>query len=191
MTTSVYPNDLGTNEILIKACGHFESARLSNGRVQLMVPNDAIIKTHEFPRGNEAAFYVVRDGRAACVSLYNFFFRKIPLAEIVVGRSRYGLWSEHVRAWSETAALIDIIKYEDFTEEPITAIDKLVKVFGFPNGDPVAPLRSRDSMAEVDGRWITKASDWRAVWTPELDKLFWQLNKDTMAVHYPLEQPLF
>jgi hypothetical protein len=187
VTSSIYPNDLGTNLTLIQACGHVELRRLElpNKQYCILNPNDVVIKTHELPQGNERSFYAVRDGRAACVSTWLFMDKRTPLKDIVLGKTRFGLWSDHVMAWSNMKDLIGTIRYEDIADNTSSVLSKLSAVFGPPNADPTAPLKSRDRLAELDGKWVKPQSDWRDHWTRELETIFWDLNSKGMSLCYP------
>ena len=44
-------------------------------------------------------------------------------------------------------------------------------------------------MAEKDGKWIAKHSDWRDSWSSELEELFWSKNHPAMKLVYPTELP--
>jgi len=74
-SASVYPNDLGGNKKLGKNVGHIEYD--ANRQLKFPKGKPRLVKTHEPPRNNASAIYVVRDGRAACVSLWNFYNKKL------------------------------------------------------------------------------------------------------------------
>ena len=70
-TASIYPKDLGGRKILEDFVGHIEH----NHDKTITFQKDAIpiIKTHKLNKDNNRAIYVVRDGRAASISLWHFY----------------------------------------------------------------------------------------------------------------------
>lgn len=190
---SVYANDLGINVRLIAASGHVEFKRVLNpdGTILILNPNNLVCKSHELPRGNEKSLVLIRDGRAACVSLWKFL-KKDPslefvptLAEIISGQSHFGLWSSHVMAWHDAENVLATIKYEDMVDNPSGVVEKLVNLFGPAQGDPFVPFRNRNEMVELDGRWVAKRENWQEAWSAELEELFWFHNREAMDSFYP------
>ena len=116
-------------------------------------------KTHEPPHDNNPAIYVVRDGRAACVSLWEFYHKSIPLEVIIMGQHRFGTWSAHLAAWKpwERPNTL-LIKYEDITGD-FPAI--LHKISTFTHcGIMRNQIPDRETLATADGRWVRSNSDW-------------------------------
>jgi len=73
-----------------------------------------LIKTHKYPSDTKRAIYVIRDGRAATASLWNFYRRRIRLESIIEGRTSFGTWSAHVNAWNPTERPNTLLlRYED------------------------------------------------------------------------------
>jgi len=171
---SVYHRDLGDNLALIRASGHVD-LRLVNGPhgIEALNPHNLPIKTHDLPPHRAArAIHVVRDGRAACVSLWHFTNRALPLADIVCGRTRFGTWSDHVMAWLAVEGLLAVVRYEDMIARIETVTAALVPIFGPPRGDPAEALRNRAALAEAEGTWVRPASDWREHWSDACEELF-------------------
>ena len=191
-TTSLYPQDLGNNKALEKACGHFElqRTRLPDGGISLAIADNAIVKTHELPGNEEHVIYVLRDGRPACVSLWHFYDKQIPMADVVLGRHRFGLWAQHIGAWLGSRRPMAVFKYEDIAAKSAGVVDELATIMGPPTGDPLSAIGARDTVAEKDGRWVRKKSEWQDDWSPEIDKLFWSVNGDVMRHYYPSAKPL-
>ena len=188
---SVYPNDLETNLDLMAACGHVEFRRVADkqGGDLILNPYNIITKTHELPSGNERSLCIVRDGRAAYVSIWKFYEGQRSLQDIVNGNSAFGLWSDHVMAWTSGKNVVDVIRFEDLIDNPNFIINRLSRIFGNPHSDPETPFKNRDLMAEKDGKWIAKHSDWRDSWPSELEELFWSKNHRAMKLVYPTELP--
>ena len=101
-SASVYPNDLGGNKELESYVGQIEHDE--NRKIHF--PDDAIplIKTHEPPKDESGAVYIVRDGRAACVSLWEFYGRRQPLEAVISGKLRWshiaGQFGSEVKVYS-------------------------------------------------------------------------------------------
>jgi hypothetical protein len=87
---------LNRNKELEDYVGHIEPD--SAGQL-VFTSGIPLIKTHESPPDDNPALYVVRDGRAAAVSLWEYYNRSIPLEQIIAGRHRAGTWSDHLLAW--------------------------------------------------------------------------------------------
>jgi len=174
---SVYLNDFGGNQELERYVGHIE--RHSDG---FHFPIDAIplIKTHDLPRPADRSpvIYVVRDGRAACLSLYYFCNKRIPLAEIITGQARIGQWhlakwSDHILAWNPwNRSNTMLIRYEDLSAALPGVIQRLSQ---FLNREPIRDrIPPRDEIVAVDGRWVRSGSHRDESFPAELVDLFRQ-----------------
>lgn len=180
---SVYHRDLGDNVGLIRACGHVD-LRLVGGPhgVEALNPHNLPIKTHGLPQGRgDQAIYIVRNGRAACVSLWHFNHRAMPLADIVCGRTQFGTWSDHVMAWLGQESLLAVLRYEEMIGAPDAVVAALTTVFGPPRADPAEALRARNALAAQEGTWVRPESDWREDWTEECEALFCRHNAPALA----------
>lgn len=188
---SVFRTDLGDNLALIRACGHVDLKMVRRGEGWVFLnPNDVPVKTHFHPdTPEERGIYIMRDGRAACVSLWHFWKREIPLDAIVRGQARFGGWSDHVLAWTERARPDLVVRYEAMLENPAALVAALSERYGQPHGDPLAPLRERSKLAQVDGTWVRPPSDWRSHWSRALEDLFQQHNSPAFARFYGSESP--
>lgn len=179
-STSIYQNDLGGKQELAQLTGHLED---ESGRAY--IPSDGslvFIKTHEFGGSDRRRqIYVHRDGRAATVSMYFFYKKKVSLRDIILGRHRFGCWGAHVASWgggrsdSEDRLLLG---YDDLEHDLRGVISRIELFLG------VRAVRhsvlGRDEAARKDGQWIRAKSDWRDVLDPELESLFWQVNGSMM-----------
>jgi glycosyltransferase involved in cell wall biosynthesis len=104
------------------------------------------VKTHLLPEqlppelSDRPSVYLVRDGRAAMVSLAHH--RKDIVApgtdfehnllEVIMARdnSHFGGWSHNVLQWKEKADVI--IRFEDLIEDPIREVEKLRAIIDLP-----------------------------------------------------------
>jgi hypothetical protein len=156
---SVYPKDLGGNRALEEYVGHIEHG--PQMRAQLEAGGIAFIKTHEPPMDAGPAIYVIRDGRAACVSLWRFGQKGIPLEAVIEGRHRFGTWADHVRAWKpwERPNTL-LLRYEELKDDLPGSLRKLSRFLGKPPiGERLPP---RNEIAASDGVWVRKESSWQA-----------------------------
>ena len=152
-TGSVYPNDLGGNSNLENYVGHIEqnqnrSITFSDGALP-------IIKTHEFHKGENKTIYIVRDGRAASASFWEFTNPKVPMSNIIEGKHKFGKWCDHLESWNPLERPNTLLlKYEDILEN-LDSI--LIKLRDFLDRDIVSfNLPSRNSIAGSDGKWVRK-----------------------------------
>ena len=138
-----------------------------------------LIKTHETPKDETAAVYIVRDGRAACASLWEFYGRKLPMEAVISGQHRFGTWAHHLSAWRpwERPKTL-LVKYEETLSDLPIILEKISK---FLNREIINhKIPERDTVASVDGRWVRKKSDWRKSMTDEQLELFHKTNKSMM-----------
>jgi len=139
-----------------------------------------LVKTHEYDNDNSPAIYVIRDGRPASVSLYNFWNRQLPLEEIIEGRHRFGTWQDHVNQWNplERANTL-LLHYEDMVEN---LPDVLSNISQFLERDIINySIPHRNTISGVDGKWVKKKSSWRSELSGDLLKQFNQTNRDTLT----------
>lgn len=186
-SASVYRDDLGGNRLLEEHVGHI--AYGPRGQVLLRQNEPLLLKTHERPVDHRPAIYVLRDGRAASVSLWRFYSGKgdIPLASVIAGRHRYGTWSDHIsnwRPWERPNTLL--LKYEDMADDlprVLRALSAFLK--REPSGNR---LPDRQALAGIDGRWVGRKTDWRSQMPPDLLAQFHARNgKMMMSMGYPVE----
>lgn len=158
-SASIYPQDLGGNRALEEYVGHIEHGpRMLD---ELRAIGISLVKTHEHPRDAGPAIYVVRDGRAACVSLWQFYERRIPLDAIIEGRHRFGTWASHVRAWNPSSRPNTLLlAYEELRGDLPGSLEKISRFLSRPITSQRIP--DRNTIAASDGRWVRKESRWQA-----------------------------
>ncbi len=132
------------------------------------------------------AIYVVRNGRAATLSIWQFYGKSIPIERIIAGQLRLskwhrhlGTWSDHLLAWKpwERPNTI-LIRYEDITDNLIEVIDRLAR---FLKREPIANrIPPRDDIADVDGRWVRKERQRKEAFPTEFMERFQQYNGPMM-----------
>ena len=169
---SVYGNEFYGNKKLENYIGHIEH----NEDSSITFPEGqlAIIKTHGENIPNSPVIYVIRDGRAATVSLWEFYGRKTSISDIIEGNDRFGKWSDHINSWDPISRPNTLLlKYEDI----LTNLDSvLLKLGVFLNQDVLNhKLPPRETIA--DGRWVRKKTNWESeLYGENLDR-FNELNK--------------
>ena len=171
---SIYGNDFDGNIKLENYVGHVEH----NEDSSITFPEGqlAIIKTHEENIPNSPVIYVLRDGRAAIVSLWEFYGRKTSISDIIEGNHRFGKWSDHINSWDPLFRPNTLLlKYEDI----LTNLDSvLLKLGVFLNQDILNhKLPSRETIADDDGRWVRKKTNWESELSGENLDRFNELNK--------------
>lgn len=182
-SASVYQDELESNNLLKANVGHIEP---KNNIIDFGNQTIRLIKTHEMNlkylslSNDIKAFYIIRDARAVCNSLYNFYNKKTPLEQIILGNTRFGKWSDHVQSWGkENSGNILIITYEDllYSLKPsLKIISNFLNVKILNNKLP--------NRAEIaDGKYIRKLSNWKDTMPQESVKLCNQINKQ-MLKHY-------
>ena len=82
-TASIYPKDLGGNKILENFVGHIEHNQ--NKTITFQKDSIPIIKTHKLNQDDNRSIYIIRDGRAASVSLWNFYGKKFQSKILFLG----------------------------------------------------------------------------------------------------------
>lgn len=175
---SVYPNDLGDNEKLKKYTGHIDT--LKDVGIKFPPGNIPLVKTHEYPIDNNPAIYIVRDGRAAAVSLAKFYEKNAITLEIVIeGRHRFGIWSNHLIAWRpwERANTL-LLRYEDMRTDLPATLERISAFLQRPILKQTIP--DRNQIAADDGTWVRRETNWEAEMPPDMLSRFNQLNGEML-----------
>lgn len=124
-------------------------------------------------------YYVIRDGRAATVSLWNFYRGKMPLEAIIDGHNRFGTWASHVQAWNPWHRPNTLLlRYEDIRDHLDMHLNPISKFLGCEVISNKVP--NRETIANVDGQWVRKKSGWRGQISPVLLERFNKLSKDVL-----------
>ena len=176
-SASIYPNDLGKNKALEEYVGHLEHAPdLMNRLRQAGIP---LIKTHEHASDNRPAIYIIRDGRAACVSLWEFYNRTIPIETLIEGKHRFGLWADHVKSWNpwERPNTL-LLKYEQLTDDLVGSLNTISEFLQIEIKSMDIP--DRNTIAGADGKWVRKKTDWKSRLQKKALERFLELNRDIL-----------
>ena len=172
-TASIYPNDLGGNKTLENFVGHIEHNQ--NKTITFQKNSIPIIKTHKLNQDENRSIYIIRDGRAASVSLWNFYGKKIPIKDIILGNHPFGTWKDHLISWNPLKRPNTLlIKYEDILcnfEYVLNSIETFLEIKVLSK-----KLPSRDTFAAFDGRWVRSKTDWKEKISGEELNLFNKIN---------------
>lgn len=174
---SVYADDFGGSQAVEDVVGHIEWAE--NGTIEFGDAPIKLMKTHwQQPPDLRPAIYVIRDGRDAIASLFQFWNERQALTDIIDGRNDFGSWADHVTAWApKDRPNTLLLRYEDLVGSLGTCIDQIA---GFLNLDPKCrALPSRAELASIDGRWI-KPENKRAPLDGPLLQRFREVNGNVM-----------
>lgn len=179
-SASIYNNEIdasGGGRELEELVGHIEHE--PKGSIRFPPYSIPLVKTHEHPANENPAIYVVRDGRAASVSLWKYYRGNLPLDAVIEGRHRFGTWSSHVYAWSpDKRPHTLLLRYEDMVND-LPMIVQRISVFlkrDIVNNN----IPSRDEIANIGGRLVKKKSDWRTEISEELMDRFTELNGEML-----------
>ena len=176
-SASIYPHDLAGKRKLEDYVGHIEKS--PDNIVQFPQGNLPLFKTHEYMEDNSPAIYVVRDGRAASVSIWNFYNKETPLQTIIEGDHRFGTWSAHVKSWQPWARENTLLlKYEDIVSDLPGVLGSLSEYLSREIVSQEIP--DRNTIADADGRWVRQKSDWRDDFSASLLERFDEINGDMM-----------
>ena len=172
-TASIYPNDLGGNKTLENFVGHIEHNQ--NKTITFQKNSIPIIKTHKLNQDENRSIYIIRDGRAASVSLWNFYGKKIPIKDIILGNHPFGTWKDHLISWNPLKRPNTLlIKYEDILcnfEYVLNSIETFLEIKVVNKKIP-----SRDTIALFDGKWGRSKTDWKEKISSEELNLFNKIN---------------
>lgn len=147
----------------------------------------ALVKTHDHPRDESPAIYVVRDGRAAIASFLRFertFSPDVPksMLDLIVGDHHYGGWSEHYRAWHRRSAPTLTVRYENLVDPGPAVLRQLASFIGYDGEigswvNPIAEWRERHPTIVGEGK-----TSWEPPqeWTAVCDAVFWRLHGELM-----------
>jgi len=155
------------------------------------VSNDAgsqltLIKTHDPPRDNAPAIYVVRDGRAAIDSYFHyhrkFAFEKPSLTEVIAGACQFGGWGQHYVNWQpRTRAHTLFLRYEDLVAQPAGIVHQIASFLAL---DPVEDhLPSFEELQQRHPAFFRRGQnqDYLTRWTQDQMSLFNCLHGEVMG----------
>jgi hypothetical protein len=188
---SIYDDrtDIARNPALGELVGHRPMGLPADEFVRrhLAGAETTFLKTHNAPANDGRAIYVVRDGRAAVVSYWNYLRRirgreGLELADVIRGTDvHFGSWSESIQSWAPgTRPGTLMIRFEDLIADAMPAIKRIAAFTGL---SPIAQWRSEfEKMQALYPEFFSTGSN-----RPNIEKmvgedaaLFWALHGDAM-----------
>lgn len=163
-----------------------EAARLN--------PQQLLVKTHELPPEHEdAAIYVVRDGRDALISYAHFLLHYEPAAvngltflgvleALICGELGYGNWSHHVSAWQRRPGPTMLLRYEDLAKRPFERVAFALRQLSIDTAPTGAAAPKFEALQSRFPGFFRRgvSGGWRDEMPSPLVELFMRLHGETM-----------
>jgi hypothetical protein len=154
-----------------------------------------LIKTHDLPRDDFPAIYLVRDGRDALVSHAHFVLEydlglprepervRETLRSLIVGEHSFGGWSRNVLAWTRRAKPVVVVRFEDLIARPLDELRRAVAAVGLEL--PEQRTDDLPTFARLHARLPEffrsgRVGGWRGEMSDDLHKLFWTRHGPVM-----------
>jgi len=174
-STSYYQNDVGQNKKLAGYIGHLEKSN----EARLMLGDFPLMKTHELSTDDNKAIYVVRNGKEACISMFQFYKKALSLKKIIEGRHNFGTWSDHLKSWHPWDRKNTLLlKYEDMLSDLPGTLNKISAFLGVKILNEELP--PREVIAEVGGRWVKDASLTKPDFSEAISRRFFEINGEML-----------
>jgi hypothetical protein len=150
-----------------------------------------LVKTHQAPVDDQHAIYVLRDGRKAAYSYWQYHRAFLPaygrsLLQIISGDDTFGDWSSHYRAWTERArGPLLVLRYEELVHATPETVGRIAVFLNHPDS-PKPWVNPFEKLREMSPRFFREGStDWQPPpeWTPAVAWAF-------ALVHGPLMEEL-
>jgi hypothetical protein len=147
-----------------------------------------LVKSHQLPRDDAKAIYVVRDGRLAVKSFVKFQDSYHPGASsftsLLVGDHPYGEWTSHYRAWANRpAGPLLLLRFEELVNPGAETLARIGAFIGV--GRPVRPWVSHldELRARHPGYFGSGEPEWKsdAFWTESRLRQFYTLHGGLLA----------
>ena len=149
-------------------------------------PELVLVKSHQLPRDDGKAVYVVRDGRLALRSYTKYQDTYHPgmstFDSLLLGDHPYGEWTIHYRAWHNRGGETLVLRFEELVGAGAAVLARLAAFLQLPGPvrpwvNPQAALRAQDPAFFGAGN---------CAWLP--DDRFWTPAR--LAAFYTLHGPL-
>jgi hypothetical protein len=142
-----------------------------------------LVKSHNLPRDDSKAIYVVRDGRLAIQSFVKFQNSYHPgtssFMSLLLGDHAYGEWTSHYRAWCNRAAgQLLLLRFEELVNPSPEILGRIAEFLGVPGPlrpwvSPLDELRERHPAYFGSGEKTWKPD---AFWTDFRLQSFYSLH---------------
>lgn len=172
------------------------SSEVSSGEPTGQTEEVLFLKTHDMPKEDHPALYLVRDGRDAYVSYAHFMqeYNRVPvqkrpggfpkMLEQLIKTDPFGGWSANVLAWTSRAAPTAVIRFESLIEHPVETVGEALRTIGItpPEGDDLDIPRF-DKLHEEFPQFYRRGQvgAWRDEMPPKLEQLFWKRHGAAMT----------
>ena len=178
-SASIYDEDMGELGPA-RLIGHIEQG--PDGSMDFGDEPVRLIKTHHPPQDDRPAIYIVRDGQAATMSMFEFYNRRMPLQAIIEGRNLFGSWGGHLRRWHPLERPNTLfLRYEEVLADTRTTVDKLAEFLNLKPNSYIVP--SREDLARADGKWIRPERKDRPQLLGADLEAFWKKNGEQMLAY--------
>lgn len=169
--------------------------------------NIYFVKTHELPKDDRPAIYIVRDGRDAVVSFahWKLYFQikqsllgrikrfvlredvfKLILKNIILSDKHYGGWSQNVIAWTKkrSSNVTFSMRYEDLIQNPIQWVKSSLESLNINLQPASGKFPSFDELHEKWPEFFRKGKigAWREEMPSDLQSLFWKHHSQAMKI---------
>ncbi|MFZ2541883.1 MAG: sulfotransferase domain-containing protein, partial [Gallionella sp.] len=149
-SASIYTNDFGGNQKLEEYVGHVRNKESLFVKGQL-----PLVKTHGPQPDDSPAIYIVRNGKDAAISLWQYYKGEASLEQIIEGHLIFGTWTEHLQSWRPWERRNTLLlKYEDILNDLPGTLNKISGFLGVKILNETVP--PRDDIANIDGRYVKK-----------------------------------
>lgn len=193
-THSIYddPGDIGSRASLRDAVGHtnhgFDPEQFY--AVASSSSEKFFVKTHDAPRDDAKAIYIIRDGRSSSVSFFHYLksfqvscWGEKLLTDVIIGDCPFGSWSSHYESWSPLKRPNTLLlRYDDLANNPLQVAKYLAEFIEEPIINTALP--TFEELHKTDPNFFRVGSDSANIAEFESDKhaadLFWFLHGDLM-----------
>ena len=145
-----------------------------------------VVKTHDAPQESDKTIYIVRDGREATLSYFNYLHmytkQEATLVEVIAGAVDFGGWSEHVLAWNplERGHTL-LLRFEELVADPESHIRRIAD---FLDLEPIAvSLPSFSDLHRANPKFFRsgRTSSWTSAFDQNTHSFFWLLHYEAMT----------
>jgi glycosyltransferase involved in cell wall biosynthesis/GT2 family glycosyltransferase len=196
--------DIGADPQTCQRVGHvFLGRPLEQAYAELSAtPEPVFIKTHNEPKDDAKAIYIVRDGRFAAMSYHRYLKdflaveHEVSLVNVIAGFTQFGSWGSHLDAWDpQNRPNTLLLRYEDLVAEPQREIAKIAEFIQLePTGQwqndfqalhQVNPKFFRHGNTHADGN---NCGERAAVLSPQEEAFFLAQHGDwCQRLNYPCD----
>lgn len=146
-----------------------------------------LIKTHERPKSDDPAIYLVRDGRSSIISYYHYIRdveqRHCSLQEVITGQVYGGSWSEHIYDWSpESRKRTLLVRFENLAKNPAEEIERISQFLSMnPQSKCISSFEYLKSAFPNFFRSGNDEKNIRELTESGLEELFWRWHTPMMV----------